>query len=213
MNVVITTLLTSTPDPQRGTFLASDTSVLETLRVSLRSQHLVVLHDCLNERDTDRTTFVRVPPGQNPYFHRWQVIADYLNSRADLVLVWCVDGTDVRMLHDPFEHMRSTDLYVGSEDSTVGVEWMRHHHPTWSPFIEANAGRRLLNAGLLGGTAWDVAHVASAIAKTWPVPDLTDMAAFNQVVYEDFPHHVTGDVVHTPYKQYVKYAKSWWAHK
>lgn len=210
MNVVLTVLLNTEPDPQRGTRLAADPDLIRDLRRSVAPSRLIVFTDCLAEGTDGNVDWVRVPGGGNPYFRRWELYADWLD-RHDVGFVWCVDGTDVEQLNPPWRHMQPGVLYVGSEDSAVGVPWMRIHHPAQAEWIEANAHRRLLNAGIAGGDRGTVLRLARQVAAA--PHEFSDMAAFNQAVYELWPDHVTGDLVHTPYKAYARTGRSWWRHK
>ncbi len=219
-DVVITTLLTATPDPIRGERWPADANLVAELAASCRrhDRPLVVLHDCLDDvlvgRINTTVRWVRVEPDGNPYLRRWEVIAEHIaGARYDRV--WCVDGTDVEMLHGPFPHMQPHHVYCGSEDEVVGCAWMRDNHTHW--VIEKQSNDQLLNAGLLGGDWSDVWWIASAVAQCgWP-GDKTDMAAFNFVLggfwRRSRPLLVTGPMVHTVHRAFDRTASSWWRHK
>lgn len=211
-DVVITCLLNSTPDPQRGTTLPASVDVLGDLVRSIGGRRkLVVLTDCLEAGDTGSVEFVRVDPDPtNVYFLRWRHIAEYIEDHPELERVWCVDGTDVEMLCDPFDEMVDGAFYIGSEDSTVGVPWMRTTNPSVGTWIEENADKRLLNPGLVGGDAETV--MAFAYRLSTDRPDLTDMGIANVLAYEAPNGFVTGDW-HTPYKSYTYNDTAWWKHK
>lgn len=210
--MIITWLLNAQPDPQRGGRLPANVNVVGALAQSLRGHRLTVLSDCLEPGTYGNIDVVRVEAGHNPYFHRWRVTADHLEMVPADRLVWCVDGTDVIMLNDPFPAMTPGEVYVGSECTTVGCQWMMDFHPSRRDWLRANSDRVLLNAGLLGGCAADVRRYASLVAEDCAT-DLTDMAAFNEIGYTAYPAHVTGRRVHTPYKSYARSGDSWWAHK
>lgn len=219
MNVVITTFTNSVPDPQRGYAWAPNVQLLAALHESLCGDPLVVLTDCL-DGGLDNTDFVRIRPGRgraNPYFLRWIAIADYLREHDDIHRVWCVDGTDVVMLHEPWDDMVDGVIYLGSEEPqmTVGIPWMAARHRSLEQWCNDNADLHLLNAGLLGGDRVTVLDFVTDLCDHWPNRDLTDMAAFNYVAYSDKwrGRWVTGDVVHTEYRSYSRNDHSWWAHK
>lgn len=212
-DAVITVLLTSYVDPQRGVKWPADVGLLAELLDSLARHDVpaVVLHDELDAPHRDGVTFVEVPAGGNPYFHRWRVIADYL-ATADHGRVWCVDGTDVEMLHNPFPEM-GDGVYCGSEPHQVGCQWMRSVHPGSLNWIRRHAGLPLVNAGILGGPAATVQRIAAAIFDLHHPDDGTDMAAFNRTVHE-WPEVVdTGPRVHSVFKAFDRSAAAWWRHK
>src|SRR5690606_41353633 len=97
--------------------------------------------------------FVEVEPSINPYLQRHLSIFQWLRGNPDVGLVWCVDGTGVQMLRDPFPQMRRGVLYLGSEPTTLRNEWMLANHPDHKiqNFFKANPNLQLLNAGLIGG--------------------------------------------------------------
>ncbi len=204
---VVTVLLTANPDPQRGTTLDPDPGLLDTLRESVTSKgvELHVLADCPLDISDPLVSVHQVPAGGNPYFHRWQVIADHL----DRGWVWCVDGTDTELLELPAP--QCPVLHIGSEPLTVGCSWMRATNPSVADWIDDNADRTLLNPGITGGPARLVRRFARAVAAC-EGQDMTDMGAVNRIAYEWFPDHVTGAPVHTPYKQNVT-SGAWWRHK
>jgi hypothetical protein len=101
--------------------MAADVALLETLRASLRThcRHLVVFHDELEVVDDEHTTFARVTTEAQPYFQRWISALQWLRAHPAVRWVWCVDGTDVEMLHDPFPHMQPGRLVYGPQINTV----------------------------------------------------------------------------------------------
>src|SRR5699024_10445488 len=105
-DVVLTCLLTSQGDPQRGKPMSADPKVFATLRKSV-GDRLVVLHTDLDE-DTVRR--VRVEQCINPYFERWLQYFHWLRDHPEVGFVWCVDATDVEMLRDPFPEMQPGTL-------------------------------------------------------------------------------------------------------
>jgi len=219
--VVITTLLNGAPDPQRdGERWPADVHLLDELRASVHrhGHQLVVLTDCLDEPDDALTTFVRVASGANPYFHRWQVIADFIHGYIGVLgdapgFVWCVDGTDVEMLHDPFPHMVAGVRYCGSESSVINFWWMVDNHPSVRDWLNTYDHLPLLNAGLLGGTAAGVWFVAATLATLSKCGDMTDMGQFNRIVHNAVTPVVTGPEVHTELRAFDRDSSAWWRHK
>lgn len=219
MDVVVTCLLTNTKDPQRGRRMSTRSHMWVELQHSVARHHvpLVMLHDCLTNTASLTTTYVRVAPGGNPYFHRWQVIADWLDT-ANVDRVWCVDATDVVMLHDPFPHMQPGVLYSGSEPRRLGNgdehnAWLRGNHPAYAEFCDAHPELLYMNPGILGGSATDVAWAARQLADAQVPGELTDMGAWQQIAHM-FDRLQTGHPVHTEYRAYDHTdPTAWWAHK
>lgn len=212
MNQVITTLLCATEDPMRHHRWEPDGRVLDDLLGSIRGGTAVVLHDVwLDPWPDTPVCCAKIPEGTNPYHHRWAAIQRWLAVRPDTGFVWCVDGTDVQMLHEPWEHMTPGVIYCGSEDATWSLPWMLDHHPS----IRADAGDQpLMNAGILGGDhATVVAFVDELVAELAACgDDKTDMAAFNRVAARwDV---VTGVPVHTRLRGFeYDHPTAWWRHK
>lgn len=224
MSLVITTLLTSSADPQRGQKWTPTVTMLDDLLTSLRRHDVpaLVLHDELPD-DVERpgVEFVRVEPGDNPYFHRWAVISAVLSSRCRIGQmrwseeVWCVDGTDVEMLHSPFGAMVPDALHIGSEPTTLSEPWLRLNHPSVAALVHRHPDLVLYNAGVLGGAAAVVEAFARNVAWCHDPGDLTDMGAINLVAHgwSNSPV-ISGDTVHTRFRGYdTNHPSAWWRHK
>lgn len=215
--MIVTTLFTSTPDPQRGVKWDLDPAVVGKLAGSLPrfGESLTVLHDEPFERPPEFAQHVswRLVDRQhpNPYIDRWQAYAAFIAEMPDGGQVWCVDANDVVMLHRP----APVDLACGSEPSTLGTNtWLNANHALARGLAQAHPTWPLLNAGIIGGRADHVHPVAEAVyrlaadART----ELTDMAAFNLAVYAR--PHLTGEPVHTRFKAYeTDHPSAWFAHK
>lgn len=211
MNAVVTTLLCSAPDPQRGERWDPDGRLLDTLAGSITGADLTVLHDTPLRHPVPAASYRAVPPSANPYHHRWAVIADWL-ATCEAEWVWCVDATDVEMLHEPWGHMEEGVIYCGSEPSTeVAEEWLAENHPS----AGGSAGP-LLNAGLLGGYRATVRQFCAVMLSELALSgdDLTDMAAFNRTLAFDAWPVVTGPQVHTRFRAEERdHPTAWWRHK
>jgi hypothetical protein len=218
-DIVLTWLLNATPDPQRGTRLDGDVSLLAVLRDSVHrhGRHLVVLHDCLGEKGDAQTTFVAVPSGGNPYFHRWRVTADYLTAHPEIERVWTVDGTDVEMLHDPFPHMAPGVVYCGSDPTSLSgtpeAAWLATHCPSTRTWQQRHKALTMLNVGTIGGDRATVLDIATQLAAAEVDGDAWEMGAFQRLMYEQHPDHVTGPMVHTVLRANDRNSPAWWRHK
>lgn len=223
---VYTTLLTATPDPQRGVRWTPDPGLVERLARSVEGHDLFVLHDEDPISDPSFGEWVRIERHYaNPYFDRWRLYADHLaalterGSHAWTREAWCVDASDVEMLRVPripTDDGAMWTVCAGSELMTIDNQWLRDLHPESRAFIDAHGRSQMLNAGLLGGDAAILADIAREIAALAPqrLHDTTDMAAFNEVLYAHAEDLMTGPPVHTVYKaEDHDNAVCWWRHK
>lgn len=228
-NVVITTLLTSQTDPQRGNKMLADPDMLQHWASSIAGAKAVVLADELTSPPFDALLFKVPSVNMSPYFSRWLHIYQHLREHPEYGFVWCTDGTDVEMLREPWAEMQSGKIYVGSEHKTYSDEWMKanHHGKAYSDFIEKHRDEPLLNAGLLGGSREDVMEFAHRIIRQhylieshrfWKMETasatLVDMGAFGMAAKSFGDRIVTGPRVHTIFKT-DGFGKevAWWKHK
>lgn len=228
-DVVITSLLTSEPDPQRKVKMSADPALLQVWASSIRGAKAVVLADELNTAPVG-ATLVSVPiVSMSPYFARWLHIYQYLRAHPEYRFVWCTDGTDVEMLREPWAEMEPGKIYVGSEHKTYAEEWMKvnHHGKAYKDFLERHRDEQLLNAGLIGGLRQDVMEFAHRIIRQhylieshrfWKMETapttLVDMGAFGMAAKSFGNRIVTGPLVHTIFKA-EGFGKelAWWKHK
>ncbi|MBC3945817.1 glycosyltransferase family 2 protein [Erwinia persicina] len=228
-NVVITTLLTSQTDPQRGVKLEPKQELIAKWSSSIKGAEAVILADEFKYSPPGQLT-VKVPNVvMNVYFRRWLHIYQYLRENPQYRFVWCTDGTDVEMLHEPWAEMEPGRLYVGSEPKTYADAWATASHTErpYAEFIAAHRNDLMLNAGLLGGTRDDVMAYAHAIVRIWyrtesnrfwgkekGKPCVGDMIAFGMVGYQQRDKLVTGPRINTVFKTNgIGKECAWWQHK
>lgn len=228
-NVVITTLLTSQTDPQRGVKLEPKQELIAKWSSSIKGAEAVILADEFEYSPPGQLT-VKVPNVvMNVYFRRWLHIYQYLRENPQYRFVWCTDGTDVEMLHEPWAEMEPGRLYVGSEPKTYADAWATASHTErpYAEFIAAHRNDLMLNAGLLGGTRDDVMAYAHAIVRIWyrtesnrfwgkekGKPCVGDMIAFGMVGYQQRDKLVTGPRINTVFKTNgIGKECAWWQHK
>ncbi|PJD09534.1 glycosyltransferase family 2 protein [Enterobacter bugandensis] len=228
-DVVITTLLTSQPDPQRGTKMTASPDMLAKWASSLRNCGRIALVDELQAPPGDVELY-RVPDVKmNVYFRRWLHIWQHLRDHPEYRFVWCTDGTDVEMLRAPWGEMHPGKVYVGSEPKTYADTWTKQNHPEriYQEFIEAHRNDVMLNAGLLGGSRADVMAFAHGIIRLyyriesyrfWKKEQagaaVGDMLAFGIVAQSFADRLVTGPLVHTVFKTNgISKECAWWRHK
>lgn len=234
-DVVITCFFTGQQDPERGAVWDADYDKLDPLISSLQpGVKLVIIHDCFSDDDAQDSAFiehVRVPPiTQTPYFSRWIYARQYIGRHPEIARVWCVDATDVIMIHNPFPQMQPGILYTGDEPSITASPWMMSKHPAeWlQAYLKAHAAEVLLNAGLLGGERHTVLRFLSYLVGLWEDNKKdqaygksasvgeSDMALFNYVARTHFKAVVQhGRRVNTVFKRYqcTQNVTSWWRHK
>ncbi|ELE9741182.1 glycosyltransferase family 2 protein [Enterobacter kobei] len=228
-DVVITTLLTSQPDPQRGVKITPSPDLLAKWAASLKGCHAVALTDSLSAVPFG-VSMVGVPDVKmNVYFRRWLHIWQHLREHPEYRFIWCTDGTDVEMLRAPWDEMVPGKVYVGSEPKTYADSWAKQNHPEriYQEFIEAHRGDVMLNAGLLGGTRADVMAFAHGIIRLyyriesyrfWKKEQagaaVGDMIAFGIVAKSFGDRIVTGPRIHTIFKSDgVGKEYAFWRHK
>ena len=229
-NVVITCLLTSTKDPQRGTKMSGSLDMVSKWAKTISGADPVVIVDH-DVQPAQGMEVVRVPESDmNLYYRRWLLAYQYLRDHPEIDKVWITDGTDVDMLREPWHGMEEGSIYVGSEPKTLDDEWMISNHKaeSFQKFLSSNYDKPMLNAGLLGGSRSDVMDYAHKIFRQWfdleslrfwkkdsSSPEMGDMAAFNLVGYGHFSDRiVTGPQVHTVFRQEEKNNNwAWWRHK
>ncbi|MHC5175462.1 glycosyltransferase family 2 protein [Serratia rhizosphaerae] len=228
-HLVLTTLLTSRPDPQRGTRIKADATLLSTWAASIRGAEAVVLADELKTAPAGATR-VHVPDvAMNVYFRRWLHIYHYLRDHPDYTHVWCTDGTDIEMLREPWANMETGKVYVGSEPTLYADNWAARNHPekVYQDFISTHRNAVMLNAGLLGGSREDVMAFAHGIVRLyyriesyrfWKMEQATcavgDMLAFGIVAKSFGDRIVTGPQVHTVFKSNgIGKELAFWKHK
>jgi glycosyltransferase involved in cell wall biosynthesis len=228
-DVVITTLLTSQPDPQRGTKMTAAPDMLTRWATSLRNCGRIALVDELQTAPADVELY-RVPDVKmNVYFRRWLHIWKHLRDHPEYRFVWCTDGTDVEMLRVPWDEMQPGNVYVGSEPKTYSDTWAKQNHPEriYQDFIETHRNHVMLNAGLLGGTRADVMAFAHGIIRLfyriesyrfWRKEQtgvaVGDMLAFGIVAHSFAGKVITGPQVHTVFKtDGIGKEAAWWKHK
>jgi hypothetical protein len=228
-NVVITTLLTSQPDPQRGVRLKPDQTLIAKWSSSIKGGDAVILADEFEYSPAEQLT-VRVPTVvMNVYFRRWLHIWQYLRDNPQFRFVWCTDGTDVEMLREPWGEMDDGKVYVGSEPKTYADTWAKEKHPEriYQDFLNRHRNDVMLNAGLLGGRREDVMAFAHAIVRLfyriesyrfWKMEKaaaaIGDMIAFGIVAKSFGDRVVTGPLVHTVFRtDGTGKEHAWWKHK
>lgn len=228
-NLVITSLLTSQPDPQRGTKLVVSPDLLAKWSASVKGADAVVLVDELEVAPVGAVLY-RVPDvPMNVYFRRWLHIWQYLRAHPEYRFVWCTDGTDVEMLREPWQEMETGKIYAGSEPKTYADPWASGHHPEriYQEFIEQHRNDLMLNAGLLGGSRANVMAIAHGIVRLhyhieslrfWQkektAAAVGDMIAFGIVAHRYSDQMVTGPLVNTVFKSDgVGKECAWWRHK
>lgn len=228
-DVVITTLLTTQLDPQRGSKMPASSDMLARWAGSLQQCRRIALVDELQNAPQDVELY-RVPDVKmNIYFRRWLHIWQHLRDHPEYRFVWCTDGTDVEMMRAPWDEMEPGKVYVGSEPKTYADAWAKEKHPEliYQDFLDRHRNDVMLNAGLLGGQREDVMAFAHAIVRLfyriesyrfWKMEKASaavgDMIAFGIVAKTFGDRVITGPRVHTVFRtDGIGREYAWWKHK
>lgn len=218
VNMVMTSLLTAAPDPQRGRRWDPDPSILDRWAGSILSAESVVVSDDAGFRHPGARVETVRPLPLSPYYARWFHCQGVLAEAANVDRVFITDGSDVRMLREPWGLMEHGLIYVGSEPMLLGCDWMRdsHQNPAMRRWMRRHTRLPLLNAGILGGYRREVLQFLGALCENLrQYPDVSDMAVFNftarMAPWRD--RVVTGPQVHTDFKSYSDNGVAWFSHK
>lgn len=222
---VLSLMLTSKPDPQRGEKiqLADYAAYLRPWwttvnRVGLRG---VVLHDGLPQQfiasaTTDHVRFQQVTLGSWPLLHdRHRLVRDYLRQATDPHLgdqhVFVTDISDVAFKRDPFtliEQDRGQHrIFVGSETKTIASCRCLRQEVTQQFGMLLHGDRQVVNPGILGGTRtevlWLMERIVHCIAAQSQLVN-SDMAIVNKVVHDNYsPGEIyTGPPLHSQFKRW-----------
>lgn len=229
-DVVLTSMLCSQPDPQRGTTLPADGVQVRALHDSLKDHRLVVLTTGMkNVSSIPNAEIVDVAQRINPYFQRWISYYHWLRDNPRVGRVWCVDATDVTLTRDPFPEMEPGTLYFGYEPVTLRDEWIVKNHPdtTLQKFFKENPSLPLLNMGVVGGDRATMMAFAQRMAKFYFDDHIDfifgwehgragvgDMGAGNYVARTEFADVLSsGPQVTNCFKSKLGVTTAWWAHK
>lgn len=227
-NVVLTSFFTSKPDPQHPTEPLEQWAILPLLD-SLQGEKLLAFtdhDDNLSLIDIDYEIHELVI---NVYFERHLAAYQWLRAHPEIDFVWCVDATDVEMLHKPWDKMTKGLLYLGSEPTTVATPWLRANHRSqlMGQFIARYRRYPLLNAGLIGGDRETVMAFLHKMIEVYFDTEtrlfhgrdiegngLGDMAVLNYVARTFFPDQlVHGGEINTVFKAYERESSAWFRHK
>jgi len=220
-NILLTSYFTGVVDPQRKEKWTANFEQLQPLIKSLKNTKLVVLHDCLEQPDTDKVKFVKVETSINPYIQRWVSYREYLTANRDLIdKVFCIDATDVEVLKEPEWDLINDRLVVGDEKEIVGCNWLVNNHKniTLQSFFKEYSNRQLYNAGILGGKLSTVSEFIRQMIDfyTYNSTDFgtTDMGIFNYIAHTNWQDRIlSGREICTEFKAEERNNLSWFKHK
>lgn len=233
-NVVLTSLLTGSVDPQRGSRWSSDYKDLRDLHASVKTGDLVLTHDAeVNGLPASVTSNAVAPSASgNPYFLRWVHAYRYLRDNPAIELVVCCDANDVQFLHDPFEFMDAEPddrLIVGDEYEVISNDWIVKNH-RWrklDEFFDGHGDDQLLNMGFIAGRRGLVMEFLLHVITEWEDYQFDlfnsrrdagvmvgDMAIGNMVLYQHFSDRIFhGPRINTGFKRNEKNSFSLIKHK
>ncbi len=233
--VVLSTYLTSRPDPQSGQSVAPDRwELVAGWAEGIRARGLrgVLLHDQLSPEFVARLQPYRVecvrcaPVPESTHCNAWRfhLAAEWL-GRQDCATAFLTDLFDVRIKDDPFDLLRTDfDLWIGTEpwmidDGTSSGRWLlRRLQQTFGHVPPHVLGRPILNCGIVGGFR---APLLALFHEIWGTlshrgPLAADMAALNVLVYgrADLQRVWSrGAPLHSRFKAYDQEAPVCFVHK
>jgi len=214
-NLILTCYFISLIDPQRGEKWGYNPNALDGLVSSIPNG---VDFWCMSESSI-RSMHLYSPKHSNPYLAKWIAFKEYLEANPQYDNVFCVDGTDVEVMHNPFDYIMPNKIYCGDENSILDNVWLKNHHPYFIHFIKRYRSMTLLNAGVMGGGRKIVLEFLTEMVRlinTIPDCGMTDMALFNYVLRTTFVNRIeSGRKVTTVFKAFDKEnkLKSWFKHK
>lgn len=165
--LILTSLLTGLPDPQRPRPMKPHPSLVAELVKSAGNNPVVILADQLDT--VPGAEVVKVPTTINPYFARWIHQLRYLES-VDVDFVLCCDATDVQVLQpDRLGSLPRDKILVGSETQILDCEWMRKNHPhaLIQKLMDDYGRHTLLNSGVLAGPKSMIVEFLQHMVHTW----------------------------------------------
>ena len=227
---VLSIMLTSKPDPQRGEKIGVDYATYlrpwwtTVNRVGLKG---VVLHDGLPDEFVHATTtehvrFHRVEPGEWPILHdRHRLMRDFLRDSQESQ-VFLTDISDVAFKRDPFALIRSDlgkhRLFLGSEPTSIGQSRCLRQEVIEQFGYLLHEERQVINPGILGGLRKDVLElldqIVECIAKQSRLVN-SDMSIVNRVVHDNYaPSELfTGLPLHSRFKGWQYHSPAAILHK
>jgi hypothetical protein len=221
VNIVLTSFLTSQEDPQRGEKILADKALIQPLIDSCKNNgvKIVVLNDCFEESYSDDIDFVSVAPGYNPYFYRWELQREYLESHPEVENVYLVDATDVEMQFDPFyDGVKPGHVYVGDECEEVGCDWMLDNSSgEVHKWVVQHKNYLLLNCGVVGGDSETIKAICFTILNINNIFDpnaKVEMPIFNMVLRTYYGDRIIrGRQITTLFKSYKNDDRAFFKHK
>lgn len=191
--------------------------------VDRHGQRLVVLNN-IESKTVGNTEYVLTGTSDDPYKNRFLKALHYLMAHPEIDNAWITDSGDVTMQRNPFPEMQPGKIYVGSETANkLDCQWMMFNtaNAFYTQWLRRNAGKTLLNCGLLGGSRQDVIDYLTKMFYIWGynVHNMTliDMLVFNVAGYEHFADRIVYGVglVNNQFKSMLPTLerKEWWHHK
>ena len=221
-DLVVAHILTSMPDPQRGTQWPKDIGVAQKLVDSVleNSGADILIFTDFYEGDFGRVKYVKYPDGMSPLFYKLFITYDYLRRSKKYKNIFIVDSNDVEMLHNPFPHIKDLTLYVGRDVPCIikDYDWMINSSGTSTVnFWARQADFPMVNAGVIGGRADMVMHFLRLFIF-WYMKYKGDvgernMPLCNYIFWDKWRYKLEyGKHVTTRFKAYER-TNAWWKHK
>lgn len=229
--IVLTAYFNYKKDPQRKIEWDSDyTKVLPLIKsVVDKNVDINIFNNCFEKTPyIEKATWNKIEGNNcfNPNVYRHFVYLDFLKKNQDNIsYVFMVDSTDVEMLKNPFNEIKSDYIYVGSESIKVGCKWMKETQGKflnildYNQIIEENKNETLINVGIVGGEVSliinfleKITYYHSEYSKN--LESSSDMSIFNYTIWKHFKEKIKyGREVNTRFKRNERNDVSWWKHK
>lgn len=234
MDYIITTYFTSEKDPQRPHIWNNDDfSIIKNFYNSVVKHGLncIILIDNSSEEfidkyQTDKIKFIRCNSiGLNMVDIRWVLYHELLINQPQIYRAFFLDVSDVIILKNPFEFIEPKFVYCGDEECiNINNNWMMKHyklinHPEINELNHKYLNKKLLNAGILGGSRDYLLDITSKISKILNESKITthtvDMCVFNHVLYLNYNNKLKhGEPVNTKFRMNdINNKNAWFKHK
>jgi len=231
MNYVFASFFNAKKCPQRNVQWSSNYNLLLPLINSVLEKSdakIIIFHDNLtNLPEVERCFFkkVNISGLYAVTVERWFHYLNELQHNNNIKNIFMVDSTDVQMLNNPFNRLQKDIIYCGSEYRwCVGDRWLKKrckkfYIDDYLEVLEKNSDRNMLNAGIIGSNKNTIIQFLTYLTRlhknhSQNIIKSLDMPIFNYTILKYFQEsYITGNQVHTPYKDNINLGESWWKHK
>jgi len=226
--MILTAYFTYHQDPQRRkAWEASARGIFPLINSCFKHGiPIVIFHDGIKDIPFNplvKQVFVKASHDFTPNVYRYFCYLDWL-KRNTIEKVFLVDSTDVKVLHNPFKHLRDGVLYVGHESNFTGCfDWIKEKQ---EPHVRIPDSQEVTypfhddpapNCGIIGGHSGvviDFLNKLTALHSLYSrgLTSSVDMAFFNYTIRKYNVEIEYGSHINTEFKKYEQ-TKAWFKHK